>query len=235
MSSTFLALCQKFPVVTGVAGNIPQAVTGQTGILQKIVNWVADADTTIQGLYQNWNFLRTDGQVITLALGTSEYSLSTLGITDLITWDRKRFVLSPGTAGFVKLKEYDYSEWLDSNDRLGATASNVKPDRVVIKPENSLVFVGPPNDTYTVWASYYSAPTRLAANTDTSPIPTTFENIILYRAKMFYAEYYEDWDLYKSAEKDYEAELVKLEAAQLPGQSVRTNSDYPEDNVIITE
>ena len=39
--------------------------------------------------------------------------------------------------------------------------------------------------------------------------------------KMYYGEYYEHWDLYKSAEKDYKAELVKLEATQIPDQEGR--------------
>lgn len=49
-SRTYLELCQAFREDIGIAGTGPATVVGQTGILGRIVRWIADADITIQAL-----------------------------------------------------------------------------------------------------------------------------------------------------------------------------------------
>lgn len=232
--SDYLTLCQKFQEKSGITGSQIASVLNQTGMNLKIIGWIADADENIQNLWQDWKFLEGTAVITTLS-GTDEYSLSTLSITDLISWDAENFYINPGTNTYRKLSHLPYDEWLNSNYRLGVKVSE-EPQKIVIKQDNSLVFIGKPNGAYTVWGRYMKSPTRLAANADTSAIPTTYELAIIHRAKMYYAEYYQDADLYATAEKDFLAELVKLESAQLPNQETRTRSaNNPEDNMIVAE
>lgn len=230
--STFLELCQKYPKITGITGNIPYAVTNQTGMNEKICIWIADADLLVQRLYHDWNFLRTE-VIISITEGTAAYSLTTMGITDLNSWEKDKFILEPGSAAYTVLTEMKYDDWLTSSYRVGASSSD-KPSQFVIKPDNSLVFVDTPDDDYTAWANYFKKPTRMAANTDTSDIPVQFEDIILFRAKMSHAEYYEDMALYQSAYKNFRNELTRLEAHSLPDQEPKTAGASDPANMIIT-
>jgi hypothetical protein len=198
----------------------------------KITTFIADADIDIQNLWQDWNFLVGDA-VISLVASTDEYTLASLSITDLVSWDLDKFYINPGTNNYHPLEKMKYEDWESSGDRLGVKVE-AEPYKIVVKPDNSLVFIDVPDAVYTVWGKYYKQPTRLAINGDTSAIPTTFEMVIIYRAKMYYAEFYEHWDLYNSAEKDYMSELMKLEAVYLPEQSSRTRaSNNTEDNRIV--
>ena len=232
--SNYLALCQKFQEKSGITGSEIASVLNQTGMNKRIIGWIADAEENVRNLWQDWKFNEGE-KVITTIIGTDEYTLAALGITDHVSWDKDRFYINPETDSYRKLNYVTYQEWLDSGDRLGVKV-NEEPNKIVIKPNNSLVLIGVPDDAYTIWARYFLISTRLAANADTSPIPTEYELVIIHRAKMYYAEYYENPDLYSTADKDYLAELVKLEAAQLPEQETRTRAaNNPEDNVIVVE
>ena len=232
--SDFLTLCQKFQEKSGITGATIASVLNQTGMNLRMVNWVADADYDIQNLWQDWKFLE-GFKVITTVADTDEYSLSALGLTDLVSWDKKRFYINPGTNSYRKLNDFPYDEWLESNYRLGVKVSK-EPSQVVIKNDNSLVFIDKPDDAYTIWSRYFKAPTRLAANAETSAIPTFYELIIIHRAKMYAADYLENEEMAATATSDYLAELTKLESAQLPDQETRTRSaNDPEDNMILAE
>ena len=230
--STFLQLCQRFHRDTGITGSEMSSVANQVGMNKKIVNWISDSDNEIQNLWQDWKFLRVDGQVISIVSGTSSYSLATLAITNLVRWDPEHFHINPGTANYAPLSEMKYSDWLNSAARLG-TAVSAQPSRFVIKPDNSLVFIDQPNANYTVWGSYFKSITKMTANADTSNIPAPYEDIIIYRAQIKYAIYYEDDDLYNQATNDYNMALMKLEAAELPEQHIRTTSANVGDDVRI--
>lgn len=232
--SNYLELCQKFQTITGITGSQMATAVGQTGMNLKIATWVADADEKIQKLWTDWKFLQGDA-IISLVQGTDEYSLVTLGRTDLIEWKEKEFFINPGTANYAKLTPVPLDEWRQSSERLGVRASG-QPSRVVVKADNGLVFIDKPDTTYTVWGGYLKKPTRMAADASTSLIPVAFEMAILHLAKMAYAEYYENWQLYNAVEQVYLNELVALESAQLPEQQARSRSaNDPEDNCVVAE
>jgi hypothetical protein len=233
--SNFLTLCQKFQEKTGITGSAIASVVNQTGMNSRIVGWIADAAEDVESLWQDWGFLEGKA-TITLTSGTDEYSLSAMGITDYISWDKERFYINPGAATYRKLSIFPYEEWLDSRERLGVK-TNDEPNKVTIKPDHSLVFMNVPDNTYTVWGRYFITPTRMTVNASTSLIPTTYELIIIRQAQMYYADYYEDPELYNFAEKKYLDLLTRLEAAELPGGHItRTRAaNNPEDNMIIPE
>jgi hypothetical protein len=202
---------------------------------KKIVNWIADSDNLIQSLWQDWNFLVVEKQVIPIISGTDEYSLATLGITDLVRWDHANFYINPGTASYAQLIHFKYKEWLESSARLGLKIL-ADPTQFVIKRDNSIVFVDKPNADKTVWASYFKSITKMSLNADQSNIPAPLEDVIIYRAQMLYAQYYEDDDLYKEAKINYDEALMKLEAAELPENFIRTTAaNNREDATTVVE
>jgi len=225
--SSYLELCQKFRKLVGISGSGPTAVASQSGMNEKITIWVADADELIQRKWEDWNFLLEPKEIITVTASTSTFTLSTLGITDLARWRRTSFVRDPGTDNYQKLS-YDmtYDEYLLSELYLGASETG-QLERVIVRTsDNALIFYPTYASNTTVWAAYWKAVTRMSADASTTPIPTRFEDAILYRAKMFYAEHLEDGSLYDSAFADYEDIMTKLEASQAPGfEGMQSSSD----------
>jgi hypothetical protein len=217
--SSYLELCVKFRKMVGISGSGPAAVTGQSGMSELITIWVADADELIQRKWENWKFLFEPQEELTITASTSTFTLATLSITDLARWVKTSFVRDPGTDDYQKLS-YDmtYEEYITSEMYLGAAVTG-QIERVFIRSsDNALIFYPTYGSNTTVWAAYYKAVTRIAADDSTTPIPVRFEDVILYRAEMYYAKHLEDWSLYDAAEIEFDEAMERLEANQLAGR-----------------
>lgn len=223
---TYLQLCQKFRRTSGISGSGPTAVTGQTGIAELIVDWIADADQLIQEQWFNWGFMWGTKTFNTVA-NDKDYTLTDLslvtGSTALNNWDDTSFVVSPTSNSYQRLKSLSYKEYR-GNYKLG-TVPTGKPTHVVIQPDNSIILYPTPDAVYSVTADYFKKPNRLAANTDTSPIPVQYHDAIIYRAKLMYAEYEEIPNLYQSASIDYDKIMQSLQAHSLPDMHLERRSD----------
>ena len=235
MSSTYLALCQKFRKLVGITGSGPSTVTGQSGMNEKITIWVRDAEEWVRNEWEDWDFLFEPKEAITVTASTSTFSLDDLSITDLAFWKEDSFVRDPGTDDYQKLAfDIPYDEYLKSDMYLGATVTG-QLERVVIRTsDNALIFYPTYGSATTVWGSYYKAPTVLTSDADTSLIPARLEDVILYRAKMYYAEAFEDVALYESANVDYTRTLTKLMSACAKGFKgmQKSSQDRYEDIVV---
>jgi hypothetical protein len=214
--ANYLELCQKFRKVVGISGSGPATVTGQAGMEEKITIWIADADEVIQREWEDWSFLLQPKVVITATANVDTFTLGDLSITDLAKWRRNKFVRNPGTAQFKKLSyDMNYDEFLESDRYLGVAQTGVI-ERVIIRTsDNAVIFFPKPAVNTTVWGSYFKAPTRMSLDASVSAIPARFHDIIIYRAKMFYAEHLEDIALYNAARMDYENLLTRLQSSQL--------------------
>jgi len=235
MSSTYLELCVKFREVVGMSGSGPATVIGQTGMNKKITIWVADADELIQRKWEDWKFLLNTKQVITAVAGTATFTPADLSVTDLARWRETSFVRSPGTADYLKLSyDISYEEYLVSEMYLGVEVTGAIERVIIRSSDNAVIFYLTPAADTTVWAAYYKAVTRMTLDTSTTLIPKRFEDAILYRAKMFYAEHLEDGSLYESARNDYEEIIMKLEASQLVGfKGMQTSNDDNYEDVTV--
>jgi hypothetical protein len=212
---TFLEMVQKFRRDNSIQGGTPAAVTGQTGQFERIVDWIADADSEIQCLFEDWDFLRNTVTIITSS-GTSTYTLAALGITAFGKWDVTSFAFAPGTTNYRALTELPFRSWQNSGLRHAADPNN-EPTQFVVSKDKSIILVPTPDDTYTISADYWAAPTRLAANGDISAIPARFHQMVLELAAMKYASNENDNVMFSAAQKQYEMEwLPRLKSAELP-------------------
>lgn len=227
--STFLQLCQDFVKEYGISESGPSSVTGQTGMLADVVNWIAKSELIVQRKYLNWPHNETD-KIITLSDGTNEYSLTDMSITDMGIWREDSFFINPGTVNYRTLTKMDYDEWFSGDYRLGVVTED-EPTRFIIKPGMALAFATTPDTTYTVWAKYFKVNTKMAANTTESTIPSQFHQIIIYRAAMFYAQYMGfPPGVYEESEKNYNIEMSLLEAHSFPEmQQLHTMSSTWDD------
>ena len=217
MSSSYLTLAQKLRQEVGVSGTGPSAVTSQTGMLAKIVNWVADANDDICSKWLDWGFLHTEHTVNTI-VGTKDYSVP----SDFGIWDQDSFYLDRTASTYKKLMPMDYWYWRDA--LRNGSKTNAKPDYVIIKPNKAIILEAPPDAIYSLTADYYKTETRLSGNTATSSIPTKFDRIIICRAKIYYAEHENAPEVMENALNEYNDLLNKLESLYLPEQEPRTRS-----------
>lgn len=213
---TFLQLCQETRRECGIQGSGPTTVVSQTGLLQRVVDWVADADEYIQSLYHDWDFLH------------SEFTEDTVLGAEVITkpedfgaWDRESFGRDRGTATGRQLTVRDYKEW---RKYMGAK-TNSEPFGIIIKPNKDLVLPYPADGVYEIYADYWATPTRMTVDDSLSDIPAKFHRLIIAKAKMYWYEDQEFITLYQTAEKEYKEWLDKLEMAELPGQHFRAQGE----------
>lgn len=220
MSSTYLALCQKLRQEVGIAGTGPASVLNQTGMMAKIVAWIADADVTIQGKWLDWGFLWKQFSHNTIA-ATKDVSAP----NDLGEWDENSFWIGHATTSARKLKKMEYDHWRDTN--AAAESSNV-PAHFIVRPDHDIILHPAPDAIYVLTADYWRCATRMTANTDTSPIPSRFDRLIIAQAKIFYAEHENAPEVMQAAMAEYAEMMHRLESLYLPGQKPRTkaHSDY---------
>jgi hypothetical protein len=210
--STYLELVQKLHRSVGAAGIQPSAVTSQTGEAQRLVDWVRDADNYVQKKWVNWKFLR---QTFTAANATTASVATLAAPANLSYWDFKTFtIILPGETDKNPLSAIEYDK--TKRDILDIT-ENV-PWRVIVMPDNSLMFEPVPDDIYTINADYYDRPTLLAANADVSLIPEQFHQVILGRAMILYANFENAPEIKDQGEEIYVEQLALLENDQLPNQ-----------------
>ena len=79
----FLSLCQRMRQECGISGSGPTTVVGQSGNLQRIVDWVNTAWIDIQTTNQDWGWMRASASFTTVS-GQATYALGTGTGTGLI-------------------------------------------------------------------------------------------------------------------------------------------------------
>jgi len=213
--STYLQLCQRVRRDCGIAASGPTAVTGQTGIMQKVCDWVADAAEEIEGLHSDWHFLHAE-HTDTCVAGSADYSAP----ADWGQWDREGVYLDRTLGTYRQLKFIDYRTW--RGKFRNGTKTNGRPSYFTIKPDGTLTLESPPDDTYSIYADYWKKPTRLAADADTSLIPSRWEKVIVARAKLFFAEYDAAQEILQSSTQEFARLVALLEADQLPDRHIDT-------------
>lgn len=190
----YLALCQDTVRESGtISGDAtPSAVTGQSGRLLKVVNWVAKAWTEIQNLHDDWLWMRAEFSATTTA-GAPRYTSSSFSLTRF-----SRFITEPhgvtiyktatGVSDEGELRFIDWQTWRATYGR--GTQVNNRPRDYTISPAGEFC-VGPvPDDTYTLRGEYQKSAQVLAANTDIPELPdTSLHSVIVWKALMLLAQF----------------------------------------------
>lgn len=218
----YLALVQQLQREVGVAGATITTVSNQTGIYNKLVNWIKDADEYIQSLHIDWQFLWREYSIST-SIGNAEPASP----SDLNFWDRDKFFLDYTTSNHKHLVFIPYDFWRKGRGR--GELNDRRPDSITIKPNDQIVLIDPPDDVYSLTGEYWATPTLLVNNTDVSIIPVAFHRIILAQAKLWYSEEQEMPEVYQIASRELNGDgrkqlglLGRLESLQLPEQAGRT-------------
>lgn len=210
--STYLQLCQYVAAQANITGDGLSGVTNQTGDYARVVRWVADADESIQLAFSDWKFLwKQWTQAVTA--NDNDYAVP----TDLGVFDLESFYMDYSTDSYQWLEYKPYEEYR-IDDRNGTVATG-DPTEFTIRPDNAYVILIPkPTENGSLTADYWKKPTRLAANSDESAIPSRFHRLIEIEALALYAAEREA-NVFIERFAIERAELwAKLKAAQLDGQ-----------------
>lgn len=208
--STFLELVQDLHRESGAAGQSPTTVLNQRGEYQRLVRWTRDADLYVQKLWENWKFMRQEYSEVT-AIGSNDLPVA----TDAAWYDEDTFkIIQSGEtlASPIEVVEYDSikSEVRDTD--------NGVPYRVVLMPDITLEVDPPADAAHTITGDYYQNPVPMVNNTDVSVIPARFQEIIIGRGLVLYANYEGAPEIKTQGSEIYTEQLARLENDQLPNQ-----------------
>lgn len=220
----YLQLAQRLAVECGVTGTIP-TVVGQTGMYAKLINWVNDAWLEIQGMHDNWNWMREPFAFNTVA-STGNYdpnsttnTVTSQLMTDLRYWWPDTFrcqKVSIGVQDEQWLVEWEYQVF--RNTYRFNVQVNGRPVVFAIMPNDKKVMLGQiPDDVYQISGEYQVLPTSLAADTDVPAIPTHLHLAIVYKAMQFYGLYEAAPEVLSKGTTEFSRLMNQLEREQLPG------------------
>ena len=225
--STFLAISQKVTRESGtVAGVLPSAVTGQTGRLLKIVNWVIDAWNEIQNDESTWLWMRKEFSQETIA-DTFRYTPASWNLTDFSRWviDPLSVSMYLKATGVSDEGEVNFLRWDEWRTKYGrGTQDANRPIEYTITPLNEFA-LGPKADkVYTVSGEYYAGNQTLAADGDVPNCPARFHDVIVWKALMKLAATDEGPEQLAHAESLYRPLRFALERDQLPRVTIASTA-----------
>lgn len=220
---TFLELVQRLSSEVGNAGSGPSAVTGQTGMNLRLVNWIASAWLDIQRKHDDWKFMRGSFTVNTVAddgayvFGDCTDTATATAIASFRYWHTdtfKSYLQSAGVGSEVALPYIDYADWYARYNTGTQTSST--PQEFTIDNENGFRLGPKPNAVFVVSGEFQKAATTLAADADTPACPAEFHDAIFYLAMMKYARYTAAAEIYEDAKREYRRIIANMERTQRP-------------------
>ena len=232
--STYLELCQDMARDIGVPGTGPSSVNATTLSEEEnaVIRYINQADQDIQSRWFDWDFLWSEASITAIS-GTATLSSSNTGfpgtstIGPLGNWKLDSIVWNKSSDSYQILEYVAYDEYRE-NYKYGTIASDV-PEVFTVRPDGNLDLYPTPNSGTVVSAEYWRTPVVMStviapattADDNTSAIPARFHQIIIARAKMYYAENEDAPEIMVSALSEFEDLLDKLEADQLVRQKNR--------------
>lgn len=230
MSRRFIDLCKDIVSDLGIAGGTINSVTGILNAEQlRIINWVARADLFVQNLWVDWKFLwypdtsvlgQAGSDVLTPSVPTWARNIQTIEFGSL--W------IAPGTSSARPIR---YMPWDAFRGMFGRKVKGTQPVPFCFsqQPDGVIVLSHYLSSDATFALDYHVIGKRMAGDNDTSPIPENFDNIIVERAKIFYAQRENAPEIMTGSTAEYTDLLDKMQAMCLPdntaGRRLRNDPD----------
>ena len=226
-AKTFLQLCQSLRQESGISGTGPLAVTNQTGQLQLIVDWVAQAYIDIQNRHNSeWRWMRRTFTLETVAddgvyvFGDCTDIIDAAFINRFKRWrfqdlqdPPKVYLSSSGVNGESYLSFVPWDIFKQIYKTGSQTAS--QPAHISIDPNNNLVLGPVPNDVDVITGDYVMGAMELAADDDTPDMPADYHKLIVGYAMEEYAYRYVAQEALYRAAANKKRQLRQLEGDQL--------------------
>lgn len=207
---TFLELCQRVRQESGISGSGPESVLNQKAILEKVVQWVKQADLDVQQAHEDWLFMWRMSSV-TLVSGVNEYLPTALSLSGLRTIEEIEINGYP-------LRHYTWKQFKASRKQLDN--GKCEPTAYTVKPDGAILFSPKPDKNYQAIIEYSMKPIAMQNDDDEPIVPEDYHPIILQKALMYYASHEEDNSLYQVAAQRYDEYLSLMAHELLPQLSI---------------
>lgn len=216
--TTFLELSQRLRQEAGISGTGPSSVTGQTGEMKRVVDWISAAYEDVQIKHPCWQFLRTEFSFSTIA-STSAYLPSAVSLTEHADWIEQN--LTCYLTSVADEQPLDVIPWDEFKGayQIG-TISTGRPSIAAIKPDKSLIFWPTSDAAYTIRGEYYKRAQSMTANADEPLFPARFHLILVWRALMLYGAQESAPEVYAHGLNEYRRMMNALSRDQLPAKTL---------------
>lgn len=217
---TFLELLQRLAADTGTTNQTISTVSGVSGEILRLKNWLNDAYMDLQREHPDWEWLRSSFS-FTTTNAQQIYTLTDIGIsTTFGKWKPETFrsyITSSGYGTEIFMQYSEYEAWRDLWQFGANRTLTSRPTLFTILPNKSIGLGPTPNSVgYTVLGDYYTAPVEMSADSDEPAFPSKFHMILVYRAMMSYGVYESATEVYQRGQQKYGELLSQLQADQLP-------------------
>jgi len=202
----FLEICKRVRQDSGISGDIA-AVTGQQGILAKLVTWVQEADLEIQRSKTEWSFMWRRASA-SLVVGKNEYLPADLNMQPFANLE----TMFIGTKPTYEVPWAQLEHDLLSN----GGAPSGEPCSYALSLDGFIVFNRSPLTAGLVSIRYHLLPLRMTINTSVSPIPEEYHEAIVQKALQSYARHEQDDQLQRDAIAAFDVLSKEMAARFLP-------------------
>ena len=220
----YLQLAQRLRQECAVSGTGPTSVINQAGMAGLLVSWIDAAWMEIQGLHNNWNWMREPFAFVTTA-GVGDYPpVSTTNtitgnlLSDVRYWHKETFRAQKPSIGVQDeqwLVEWEYQVFRDTY-RFNLQVEG-RPVVFADKPNGNAVMLGSlPDDVYSITGEYQTRATHLVADADVPAMPDEYHLMIVYKAMQSYGMYEAAPEVLSRGQVQYQKLLTQLEREQLP-------------------
>ena len=220
----YLQLVQRLRQECAVSGTGPTTVINQTGMAGLLVSWINSAWVEIQGLHNNWNWMRepfafdTAANVGDYLPATTTNTLTGQLMTDLRFWHKDTFRAQRTSIGVQD--EQWLVEWEYQIFRNTYRFNLQVPGRPVVfaqKPNGKAIMLGPlPDQVFSITGEYQTRATSLVADTDEPEMPEEYHLMIVYKAMQSYGLYEAASEVLSRGQIEYQKLLTQIEREQLP-------------------
>ncbi len=196
----YLTLCQTARLRAGMSGSGPAQVTGNTGEMARLVDWVRQAWLDLQGTRTDWGPL---WRQLSKAATPGEPSVS-----------------APADLGHVLPERFRYDgaplRWYAWRDFPAHEVEDGTPVAITRRPDGALMLWPAPEAAGTLTGEYYATPQALTNGTDVPWLPEHLQDGIVYQALMYYAAYEDAPELYQDAGAKVQQYLQRMNNELLP-------------------
>lgn len=207
----FLELARAVRRESGISGDGPSNVSGQSGIYAKIVEWVQRAHEEIQLAEHQWRF---DWARHTQALTAGQ------DVYDPLDWGlqvrqikRDTLYVRPTATPTAR----HWLTWVDYPSMVQLKSASVQgiPVYWTERPDRKIEFYPAPSADITLVMEYYQRPLRLTTNTSEPRIPTEYRMAIVWRAVMMCCAEIEDGARFQVAQRNYSEMMLRMRTTEI--------------------
>ena len=218
----YLQLVRQLRQECGVSGSGPTTTQGLTGELKRLADWINTAWLEIQGMSDDWGFMREDFS-FALVPNVGDYTVDGApgvgaGLTDLRYWHRDTLRIFDTTIGPDDeqfLVEWDYMVFRNTY-RFQAQVTG-RPVVFAVNPKGkALMFGSVPDRDYTVTGEYQRVPRSFVGDDDVPELPEHLHMLIVYKAMQYHGYYDAASEVLERGTRMFEVLMSQLDREQLP-------------------